>query len=611
MTIAKAISASLHLLSSRDRRKLAIVTGIQMASSLLDLAGVLALGLVAALAVAASTGSPLPDAITSLAERAGVSVSNPMSLALPLTIVAGTLLIGKSILSSLLTRRTLRFLTNRQAAVGSALADSLMTRSLTDVQERSSQETVYALTSGVVAATTIILGHGVVVLTEASLMVAFGIGLLILDPFITLFAAIFFALIALVLHKLMAGWAARVGAQAANLDVLSIESIQDILRVYRELAVSHRRAFYLTRFSELRFRAATNQSDLQFMGLVPKYVFEVALIVGAALLALSQLSFRDLPTAMGTIVVFLAAGSRIVPSMMRLQGAGMSVRSASGQAAPTFALADELHFSPPRKDSGVTQTNSNVGFSEALDFIPSVVVKSVSYAYPGSRKNALESVSLVVPAGTTLAIVGATGSGKSTLVDLLLGLIEPLDGSIEISSSKPEVASAVWPGMTSYVPQEVGLLNGTIRDNVALGIDSVEIDDHQVWQVLSQVRLANFLSEHRDGLETMIGEYGMRLSGGQRQRLGLARALYSNPKLLVLDEATSALDSETEVAVAGALDALHGDVTMIIVAHRLSTVRHADQVAFMNRGRLESIGSFEHVRRVSPEFDEQAKLLGL
>jgi ABC-type multidrug transport system fused ATPase/permease subunit len=219
--------------------------------------------------------------------------------------------------------------------------------------------------------------------------------------------------------------------------------------------------------------------------------------------------------------------------------------------------------------------------------------------------------SVSVTAGKSLALVGSTGAGKSTLADVILGVIEPELGSVTISGVDPRSAVAQWPGAVAYVPQTVGLTEGTIRDNVALGLPELAVDDTMVWEALERAHLASFLRDTREGLDTIVGERGVRLSGGQRQRLGIARALYTRPRLLVLDEATSALDAETEQAITQTLRELEGEVTTITIAHRLATIRFADQVVFMRHGVIEARGTFEEVRASTPDFERQAHLLGL
>ncbi len=238
-------------------------------------------------------------------------------------------------------------------------------------------------------------------------------------------------------------------------------------------------------------------------------------------------------------------------------------------------------------------------------------IQSASLSYPGADRPAVDDASLEVEPGKSLALVGPTGAGKSTLADLILGVLEPERGSVHVSGVRPTEAVTKWPGAMSYVPQEVVVLNGTIRENVALGLPSEAIDDEMVWQALERSQLAETLLREREGLDTMVGEHGVRLSGGQRQRLGLARALYTRPRFMVLDEATSALDAGTEQAVSEALRELSGDVTLVVVAHRLATIRHCDQIIYVEEGRIQARGTFDEVRALQPNFDRQAELLGL
>lgn len=617
MNVRQVIAASLNLLSKRDRRRLAFVTGAQMSASVLDLVGVLLLGLVTALAVSGVSDSQPPEIIESFIARVGLENTSIVTLSILLAVAAGFLLISKSVINVLLSRRILRFLANRQAMVAGELSASLLSRPILEVQRRSSQEITYALTSGVSYATLTILGQSVVAVTEISLMALLAVGLLLISPLVTVFAIAFFLLIALILHRILSGWAGRLGERYSLVEVASLASIQEALRNYREATVSNRRGLYVNRFQELRWQTAMVQSDLQFMSLIPKYVFEVALILGAGVLAGSQFLVHDLSAALSIIVVFLAAGSRVVPSMLRLQTAAITIRSAAGQAAPTFELAHELDTTEAisldatslgETDPAQIRKTLEEGFG---DFLPRISVRNCSFTYPDATTAALIGISLELPPGSSLALVGPTGAGKSTLADLILGVIEAEHGSVEIGGISPAAAIARWPGSIAYVPQDVGITNGTVRENVALGLPLQAINDARVWNALERSQLASILRDSKDGLDTLVGEHGFKFSGGQRQRLGMARALYTLPRLLVLDEATSALDAATEESIGGTLRDLEGKVTTITIAHRLATIRHCDLVAYLEGGQLLAIGSFETVRQSVPNFDMQATLLGL
>jgi len=612
VSIWRSVRASLELLNRRDRRILFLLIGVQFALALLDFVGVVLFGLVAAISASAISGE-LPGQILFLLQTAGLDDIDAITLAVVLAVIAGLLFISKSILSYLVMRRSYRFLANRQAMVSSKLASLLLSRSILDVQKRSSQETAYALTYGANAATIGVLGSSVVVATEIAVILVVLIAILAVDVFVALFSVVFFALIALLLYRLLAKWASRLGREQSAAEISSIASVQESLRTYREVVVTGRRGFYVDRFQELRWRAARVQADLQIVSQIPKYVFEIALVLGGALLALSQFWTKDVVAAVAVIAVFLAATSRITPALLRLQAAVLSIRSSSGVATSTLQLAKELLQPDLGKelDRDVMHRIETSTASGHAGFDSTVTVADLTIRYPGAAEPAAADVTLNVPAGSSMALVGPTGAGKSTLVDLILGVLTPDQGRVEIGGIVPSEATSHWPGALAYVPQDIAVVNGTVRSNVAVGLPADLVSDEQVWEALDRAQLGVFLRGERDGLDTVVGEHGVRLSGGQRQRLGLARALYTRPKLLVLDEATSALDAETELAVSQALDALEGEVTLIIVAHRLATIRHCDQVAYLDHGRLIALGSFAQVREQVPGFDRQAQLLGL
>jgi ABC-type multidrug transport system fused ATPase/permease subunit len=225
--------------------------------------------------------------------------------------------------------------------------------------------------------------------------------------------------------------------------------------------------------------------------------------------------------------------------------------------------------------------------------------------------SALENISLAVQEGEALAIVGSSGAGKTSLVDVLLGVLPSDSGKVFIAGKPPLEAIATWPGAISYVPQDVTISNGTIRENVGLGYPIEVATDELVWTALEVAQLSDFVRKLPQGLDTPVGERGAKISGGQRQRLGIARAMFTRPKLLVLDEATSSLDGQTEADISDAIQGLKGMVTVVMIAHRLSTVRNADQVVFMEKGKILARGTFEEVRSAVPDFDSQAKLMGL
>jgi ABC-type multidrug transport system fused ATPase/permease subunit len=240
-----------------------------------------------------------------------------------------------------------------------------------------------------------------------------------------------------------------------------------------------------------------------------------------------------------------------------------------------------------------------------------VEVKKVSLQYPNKQEFALSDVSFRIEPGEFVAIVGSSGAGKTSIVDVILGVINPTQGSVLISDTHPREAFKNWAGAVGYVPQNVEIVNASIRDNIILGYPYKESYDELISKAIGFAQLSDVISTLPDHEKTIVGERGAELSGGQRQRLGIARALFTSPKLLVLDEATSALDGETELKISESINQIRGSLTLIVIAHRLSTIRNADKILYFDHGQLLAVGNFEELRAAVPNFDKQANLMGL
>ncbi|MDA9863350.1 ABC transporter ATP-binding protein/permease [bacterium] len=591
-----------------------IVIAIQAVLALLDLAGVLLLGLVSAMAASSVTGQSLSQSFPALSSISFLQETSGADVAL-LAGIAGLLLLSKSLIGLYVTRRTFLFLANRQAEIASALARRLLTRPLLLVQSRSSQNTAFALTHGINAITMGIVGQAVVVASELLVMIALLGGLLAVDWVVTAFTIGFFGAIAVLLHFTLGTRSLNLGRSQSALEVQSIAAVQDAMKSYREIAVAGRRGYFIDQIRDLRWRVARIHADTYLLYQISKYVYEMAIVVGGGLLIGGMLLTRDTVTALGVATVFLAASSRLFPSLLRMQSALSMMRNSEGMAQFAFELIDDIYpsgaFRSTEESCIQTLSTSSSTAGNIDDFHASVVIADVSLSYPGASRPALERVGLTIVEGSSTALVGPTGSGKSTLADVLLGVIQPDTGTVLLGGRDPRAAIDRWPGLIAYVPQSVAIINGTIRENVALGIDPTVVDDSEVWRALERAHLDQTLLEGRQGLDTLVGENGVQLSGGQRQRLGIARALLTNPRLLILDEATSALDAETERLISDTVSSLAGDVTVVTIAHRLATVQECDQVAYLEAGRLVAIGSFSEIRAAVPDFERNARLLGL
>ena len=449
------------------------------------------------------------------------------------------------------------------------------------------------------------LGTSITLIADGSLLVIMMVGLYLVDPSIAIGAVAFFGLLGLILYKMMNVRAKEIGILNSQLSVLSNEKITEALDSYRELVVRNRRDYYAREIGQLRTQMARTLAELQFMPNVSKYVIESGMVIGAVVLAGIQFGLQDARHAVATLSVFLAAGTRIAPAIMRLQQGLITIKSSIGSSLPTLGLIESLENIPEVQNSQDNLDTVHLGFSGAVS------MKSVSLSYPRSDESALTDINLEIVDGESVAIVGTSGAGKTSLVDVLLGVIPSSHGQVKISGLSPADAVIKWPGAISYVPQDVNISNGTIRENISLGFPSELASDAQVWEALEVAQLDVFVRKLPNGLETYVGERGTRISGGQRQRLGIARAMFTKPKLLVLDEATSSLDGQTEADISDAIQKLQGSVTVLLIAHRLSTVRNVNKVVYLSNGKILASGTFSEVRSAVPNFDQQAKLMGL
>ena len=619
--IIGSVKRSLGLLPEGRRRLFIFAAIVQVSLGLLDLLGIALVGMLAAVAVSGTGLAQIPSSVRTWLDRIGLGSLTVSQLSVIFAVSAVVVLVAKTGLSAVMARKIFRFLANRQAEVSARLAREFLSLPLLDVQRWTTSEAIYALGSGVGAATVVVLGSAVTIAAEIFLFVIVGLSLLAVDPVLTIIAVVLFGCIILVMHRVLTGWGARNASVMTDTSIQTLSAVSEALETYRETTVLNRRELYVSRYERLIGRYAVATANQSYIMEIPKYVLEATLYLAVLLLAVVQFLTKDFGAAAATVAVFLTAGSRVIPALLRLQGAGINIRNAAVTAQPTYFLAD---FLARRKADDASSGRSILAASSTSateireriaaghrDFVAQIDVAHASVTYLDATAPALEDASLSVAPGTSVALVGSTGAGKSTLTDVILGVLEPDGGTVTISGVPPRDAIATWPGAISYVPQSVALVFGTVRDNVALGLPREAVDDDMVWEALTRAKIASFLRESREGLDTMIGERGVRLSGGQRQRLGIARALYTRPLLLVLDEATSALDAETEQAIVSTLNELEGEVTTITVAHRLATVRRADQLLYLRKGRIEARGTFDEVRSAVPDFDRQASLLGL
>jgi ABC-type multidrug transport system fused ATPase/permease subunit len=432
-------------------------------------------------------------------------------------------------------------------------------------------------------------------------MIAIALVIVLSDPGVATIAVTYFLLVGLVYQRFIGG-SQKIAAKRAHAEVaVRYQQVQEAVRATREIAVLHREDYFVDRFYQTKLELAGAQRLLIFYQLMPRYFLDLAFVIGAALMVGYAFAVLGPTEGLATIGVFLTASFRLIAPLNRIMS--------------TFTLA---RTADPHVDQIIHDLNMLEGFKRGRTDVSvgrlgtsTIELREVGFRYDESDHDVLHDVSLKVVPGDDIGIVGTTGAGKTTMLNLILGLLDPSRGQVLVDGRALSEVRTDWQLSIGYVPQEIVLIDDTMRANVVFGIDSDQIDEDRVLEAVRTAQLDDFVGTLPAGLDTVVGELGVRLSGGQRQRLGLARALYQKPSVLVLDEATSALDSETESRIMGTLAELDGDVTIISVSHRLSTLKHCDRIYFLRHGEVAAVGTFDELNASEPEFAQLVSLAQL
>jgi ATP-binding cassette, subfamily B, bacterial PglK len=605
----KAIKASLAFMTTKERSKWYFLTGLRAILSLFDLAGILAIGFVVTSTAIFLTAGSDPNRVL---EFAGLKIPAVNAQTLPWVSAAVlTTFLVKALFSVILTKKAAFFVATVEARSAKTIAEIAFGGDLGDARKRSREEMMYAIQGGSPAAFNSLLNAVNSLATEAVLFVIICIGFLFVDPLATLAAVVYFGLIAFVMQYFVGSLMTKAGQIAAQGAVAANTAISDLLSVFRELLVLGKREKYIEGIYRARAAAADSAANQYFLSGMPRYIIEAALLVGVALFVLAQALAGDIVKSAATIGVFLSGGFRLTAALLPLQNALLTINSVIPSARTAHEILELTSGrevqpgrvnSPSRATSGLTDgrsSNAPIG----------VEFRDVSFLYPDGDKPALRNVSFAVEPGTQVALMGPSGAGKSTIADLLCAVLTPTTGTIVRTDSSHGTDGPARLGRVSYVPQRPGLVSGTILDNVALAVNDDDVSREQAQEALQLANLNDLIDHLPQGLDTPLGKLQDGLSGGQIQRLGLARALYSRPGLLVMDEATSTLDAESEAEIQKALDSMRGKVTVVLIAHRLNTIQHADKVILVEDGKVKDFGTLKELISRNPSVERVVDLM--
>jgi ABC-type multidrug transport system fused ATPase/permease subunit len=581
-----------ELIDPSTRKRLLISISLSALLAILDMIGVIAMLPM----MQYVTGQPLDEGAMG---RVNALLGEPgtRTLVLSLSLLIFGAFVVKDIASLLVRRWQLRFMASQNIAVSSELLEGYLAAPYWWHLKQNTGDKLWTIQGAVGSGYSGGLSSALSALTEILTISFIFASLLVISPVIALSAAAYFGLAAFIVQRVIRPQIQAAGERSRNASQSMSKSSLQSLTAVKEIKLRRAYAPFVDDFRIKSREGADANVQASILTSLPSYFLEIAFVLGVGILAAVATSGDSREGGLVLLGLFVAAGTRVLPSSVRLITALSGVRYAHGPLAHLIEVHRAMRESRAAEVAQVTTDVTPTG---------DLRVRALRFAYPDRPEvDVLSGVDIDIPAGTSLAIVGMSGAGKSTLVDLVLGLHNPSGGDITAGGTSIFANLPAWQQQVAVVPQEVSLLDVSIAENIAF---DEEADEPRVRDAVQRAQLQDLIDDLPQGIETEAGERGMRLSGGQRQRIGIARALYRAPRLLVLDEATSALDNQTERKITETIDGLSGEVTVVVVAHRLSTVRHCDRLVFMEHGRVAAQGTFDEVRAANATFAELVRL---
>ncbi|MCT7974874.1 ABC transporter ATP-binding protein [Laspinema olomoucense] len=507
-----------------------------------------------------------------------------------------------------LTYLQCRFIYDKQVELGSRLFRAYLYSPYTFHLQRNSADLIRNITSETALFFNNVLAPGLLALTEATILGGIALFLVIVEPMTSLVAAGGIGLATIIFYRLVRFKLSELGQARQYHYGHVIRTINHGLGGVKEAKVLGREPLFIEEFEKHNIYSTNALQFYQLVSQLPRFFIESIAIVGLMLIVVSVLAQgRNLSAVIPTLSLFAAAAFRLMPSINRILNAVTAMRFS---CSSVYVLSQDLmELNPVLENRQLVDSRQIAEVHPLLETVFSL--HNVFYRYPGASDNALKGVSLTIPKGTSVGFVGSSGAGKTTIVDVILGLLPPTQGKILVDGRDIHEDLSAWQRLIGYIPQSIYLCDDTLRNNIAFGIPEKEINEDGIESAVKSAQLTELVASLPEGLDTLVGERGVRLSGGQRQRVGIARALYHNPEILVMDEATAALDNQTEAGVMEAVEKLSGEKTLIMIAHRLSTVKNCDRLYFMSQGQIIDSGTYEDLCQRNQDFQQMVQRIPL
>ena len=597
----KSIKLSLSFLTSLEKLVWFALVVVRSMLAFLDIAAIAAIGYLATSLGAIASGGVSPSI-----EFAGITLPSVTNQTVPVlaAIIIG-LFIFKSILNIALTGWAVFFVAKIESNAAKRISEIRFNGNLADARKYSLEEMMYAATQGTSSAFNSLLNGVNSVFSEGVLFLSLIVmGFLFVDASATLVGLLYFGIVAITIQFVIGPVTLKAQVENYHSSIKLTTSISNLLAVFREVTVSGKKGKYLDDIHSAKIMATNSGAKSGFLLTLPRHIIEVALIIGIALFFLAQVSSGDIASSAGKIGVFLAGAFRLTTALLPLQASFLTIKSALPSAKIAHDILKELpepferETTSPKAGEQIAQIDQPIG----------AVFEDVTFSYPDSTSPALVNLNFTIEPGSQTALMGPSGAGKSTIADMLCLLLSPTSGRVFQITNSSELKLSIG-GRVSYVPQKPGMISGTILENVALGIEAESVDREEVISALQAAHLGTLIKELPEGIDTSLGKLKDSLSGGQMQRLGLARAIFSKPNLLVMDEATSALDAESESEIQKTLEEMRGRVTVVVIAHRLNTIQHADKVILLEDGKVSDSGTLKELIARNPSVEKVVALM--
>lgn len=494
----------------------------------------------------------------------------------------------------------LRFVFSKRTLLGTRLLRSYMLKPYTFHLERNAAELIRNIIVETIRVFNFVQNL-LKICSELFLFCVIAIMLLWINSIVVIGIISIFGILSGIFYKSVSNYVVTLGQKVQSSLLHVNQSILEGIGAIKEVKIFGCEEYFPNRYYFNMMENARANWRYSTINTMPRLFLEVVAVGSVSLIVVAlQIQGKDIKMLLPTLGLFAMAIIRLTPSLGQIVANLHSIRFDS---SAVNVIYDHIY----KSNETAAPCRLCEKSSQKRSFSRSLKINNLSYTYPNSNVIVLKKISLEITKGQSIAFAGSSGAGKTTLANLILGLLTPLEGGILVDDRNIFEHLSAWQRMIGYVPQSIFLLDATIKNNIAFGLNEKEIDDSKVWKAIEIAQLKAFIKELPDGLDTVIGENGVRLSGGQRQRLGIARALYHEPEILILDEATSSLDGETEREVSQAIEMLSGRKTLIIIAHRLSTIKNCDKIYYMEKGTIVDTGTFQQLMLKNTEFKRVAE----